>query len=392
MVQTGLERILAGEQMPALHGKRIGLLANHTAVDSHFRHAIDLFASDPHIDLRVLFGPEHGLRGDAQDMIAVASDRDRRTGLPVVSLYGSDEVSLSPRQEHLADLDAVVYDIQDVGARYYTFLWTMVLAMRACARAGVGFVVLDRPNPVAGEAIEGGPIAPGYQSFVGLCSVPNRHGMTAAEMARWVCARESLDVDLTVVAMAGWKRSMYYEDTGLAWVMPSPNMPTRDTALVYPGMCLVEGTELSEGRGTTRPFELAGAPFVDSEVLAGLLEKEELPGVRFRPHTFTPMFQKHAGRQCGGVQIHVTEPRRFRPYRTGVAFLRAVNQRWPEAFAWRERAYEFVADVPAIDLLAGSPSLRGGIESGATVDELAAAWTEFEAEFAAERAAYLLYQ
>jgi uncharacterized protein YbbC (DUF1343 family) len=391
-VRTGLQRVMAGEtSLSMLAGKRVGLIANPTAVDAGFGHAADLLFAHPDIELVALFGPEHGLRGDAQDMIAVGSDRDRRTGLPITSLYGTDEASLAPAPEVLAGLDALVFDIQDVGARYYTYVWTMVYAMRACARAGVAMVVLDRPNPLGGEAIEGGAVAPGYSSFVGLCSLPNRHGLSAGEIARGMRAREQLDVELHVIPMTGWRRAMYYEDTGLPWVMPSPNMPTRDTALVYPGMCLVEGTELSEGRGTTRPFELSGAPFIDGAALAEFLDRLGLPGVAFRPLTFLPTFHKHAAEPCGGVQIHVLDRERFRPYRTGVAFLYGVRTLWPDEFLWRTRAYEFVSEVPAIDLLAGSGALRRGLEAGADLPELIATWAEDEAAFADERRPWLLY-
>jgi uncharacterized protein YbbC (DUF1343 family) len=285
----------------------------------------------------------------------------------------------------------MVYDVQDVGSRYYTFVWTMVLAMRACAKAGKAFCVLDRPNPLDGVHLEGGAIAPGYESFVGLVSCPNRHGLTAGEIARWRHAVEQLDLELAVISMRGWQRDMRFEFTGLPWVMPSPNMPTYDTALVYPGMCLVEGTELSEGRGTTRPFELTGAPHIDGDRLAADLSAMELPGAKFRPVVFTPMFGKHAGHACGGVQIHVTNPETYRPYRTGVAFLKACHDQAPDKFRWRERAYEFVDKIPAIDLLAGSPALREGIAAGASLDELAARWPRDEGAFADERAEYLLY-
>ena len=285
----------------------------------------------------------------------------------------------------------MVFDIQDVGARYYTFVWTMVLAMRACARAGVALVVLDRPNPIGGVEVEGGEIHPGFASFVGLCSVPNRHGMTAGEIARMVCEVERLDLALEVVSMRGWRRAMGFAATGLPWVLPSPNMPTVDTALVYPGMCLLEGTELSEGRGTTRPFEMFGAPGLDGYALAERLSAAALPGLRVRPLVFTPTFHKFAGQACGGVQLHIVDAAAFRPYLTGVAVLRAVRALAPDVFAWRRRAYEFVADVPAIDLLTGSPAVREGIEAGATLAELAATWRDEERDFAARRRSWLLY-
>ena len=388
-VQTGLARLVA-EGSTLLAGRRVGLLVNPTAVDTQLRHAIDLLS--PQLTLTALFGPEHGVRGDAQDMISVEPGRDARTGLPVYSLYGATEDTLSPTPEMLDQIDVLVYDVQDIGSRYYTFVWTMVLAMRACAKAGKAFCVLDRPNPLGGTHLEGSAIEPGFESFVGLVSCPNRHGMTAGEIARWRHAVEKLDLDLAVIAMQGWHRDTRFEHTGLPWVMPSPNMPTTDTALVYPGMCLVEGTELSEGRGTTRPFELSGAPHLDGHRLAADLEKMELPGVLFRPVVYTPTFQKHAGKPCGGVQLHVTNPETFRPYRTGVAFLKACHDQSPAAFQWRAKAYEFVDQIPAIDLLAGSRALREGIERGASLDELAARWPRDEGTFAEERADYLLYE
>jgi uncharacterized protein YbbC (DUF1343 family) len=389
-VRTGLERLLAGE-VRSLRGKRVGLLANPTSVDVRLRHAADLLAGSRDVELAILFGPEHGLRGDAQDMIAVGSDTDARTGVPVRSLYGSTEASLAPAAGDLRGLDAVLFDIQDVGARYYTYVWTLVYMMRACAAAGVRVVVLDRPNPIGGVAVEGGAVRPPFRSFVGLCSVPNRHGLTAGEIARFALAEERIDVDLEVVELVGWRRDMEYADTGLPWVLPSPNMPTYDTALVYPGMCLVEGTELSEGRGTTRPFEIVGAPFVDGYALAGALADERLPGVVFRPLVFTPTFQKHGRTPCGGVQLHVTDRRAFLPYLTGVALLRAARQLWPREFAWRTRAYEFVDQHPAIDLLTGGDEVRAGIDGGASLAELAATWRDAEAAFRAARAAWMLY-
>jgi uncharacterized protein YbbC (DUF1343 family) len=388
-VATGLEQLLADDRV--LRGRRVGLIANPTAVTAELDHAADLLAARPGVTLTALFGPEHGVRGDAQDMIGVTDAVDARTGLPVHSLYGHDAASLTPTAAMLADVDVLVYDVQDVGSRYYTFVWTMVLAMRAAAAAGKAFVVLDRPNPIGGDLVEGGAIAPGYDSFVGLVSCPNRHGLTAGEIARWRAAEEHLDLDLTVVPMAGWRRAMSFDQTGLPWVMPSPNMPTVDTALVYPGMCLVEGSELSEGRGTTRPFELAGAPFVDGHALAAALSAERLPGLRCRPCTFTPMFQKHARTACGGIQLHVTDRAAFRPYRTGVAFLAACRRLGGDAFAWRTRAYEFVDRIPAIDLLCGGPEIREGIDQGAALDDLAATWTEAERAFVEARRPHLLY-
>ncbi|MBI5480102.1 MAG: DUF1343 domain-containing protein [Deltaproteobacteria bacterium] len=389
-VRVGLERVL-DEEAGVLAGRRIGLLCNPTSVDAELRHAADLLHARDGMRLQALFGPEHGVRGDAQDMIAVETSRDARTGLPVHSLYGDDPASLAPTPESLAGLDAVVFDVQDVGSRYYTYVWTLTLTMQACAAAGVEVVVLDRPNPLGGVAVEGGLVADGYRSFVGLHPVPNRHGLTVGEVATLVNERHGIGCRLRVVRMSGWRREMFFDDTGLPWVLPSPNMPTLDTAFVYPGMCLVEGTELSEGRGTTRPFELFGAPFLDGLRLASALEEERLPGVRFRPAGFRPTFHKFAGTPCGGVQLHVTDRYAFRPYLTGVAVLRAVQELWPEEFRWRTRAYEFVADRPAIDLLCGGPAVRKMIDAGAPLDAIAATWREDEARFRAARTPHLLY-
>ena len=387
-VQTGLARLIA-DGAAGIADRRVGLICNATSVDTELRHAIDLLGEK--FTLTALFAPEHGVRGDAQDMIGIDADKDAASGLPVFSLYGHTEASLTPTAEMLDRIDVMVFDVQDVGSRYYTFVWTMVLAMRACAKAGKAFVVLDRPNPISGVHIEGGVIEPGFESFVGLVSCPNRHGMTAGEIARWRHGTEKLDGELAVITMRGWSRDMWFEHTGLPWVLPSPNMPTVDTALVYPGMCLVEGTELSEGRGTTRPFELAGAPHLDGQRLAKDLTAMELPGVKFRAAVFTPTFQKHARTPVGGVQLHVTNAEAFRPYRTGVAFLKAAHDQNPAQFRWREKAYEFVDKIPAIDLLAGSDAIRKGIEAGASLDDMAQRWPRDEGTFAEERAAYLLY-
>jgi uncharacterized protein YbbC (DUF1343 family) len=392
-VLTGLQRVLDGE-VTALRGRRVGLLVNPTAVDTDLHHIVDLLHARSDLHLACLFGPEHGVRGDAQDMVGVGEARDSVTGLPMHSLYGASERSLHPSPASLAGLDAVVYDIQDIGSRYYTYVWTLLHMMEACARAGVEVFVLDRPNPIGGVDVEGGAILPEYRSFVGRVSLPNRHGLTAGEIATLCNDTLGLGCKLTVVTMRGWRRDHDHDGTSLPWVMPSPNMPTLDTAYVYPGMCLVEGTELSEGRGTTRPFELVGAPFVsyaEARALAAALTREDLPGVRFRPVVFTPQFQKFAGRRCGGVQLHVTSRQGFRPYLTGVAVLRAFRALHPDGFRWRTREYEFVADKPAVDLLAGGPALREGIDAGLSLDALAATWRPAEDAFRTARGRWLLY-
>jgi uncharacterized protein YbbC (DUF1343 family) len=309
--------------------------------------------------------------------------------------------SLEPPQEALADVDVLLVDLQDVGSRYYTYVWTMALCMKAAAKAGVAVVVLDRPNPLGGVDIEGGDVQPAAESFVGLGSIPVRHGLTIGELAQLVRAgitwggprwKEPLDVDLTVVKMRGWRRADHFEVTGLPWVLPSPNMPTPDTACVYPGMCLIEGTNISEGRGTTRPFEIIGAPFIDGHRLADRLAEYDLPGVRFRPLSFRPVFHKFGGQSCGGIQLHVLDRRTFRPYRAGVAILRELWAVGGEAFRWRTETYEFVSDPPAIDLLTGSDAVRLGIERGVELEELFASWLPAERAFAERRQAHLLYE
>jgi uncharacterized protein YbbC (DUF1343 family) len=392
-VRTGLQRVLDGD-VAALRGKRLGLLVNQTAVDGNLCHAVDRMHATPGISLVALFGPEHGIRGDAQDMAGVDDDRDAATGLPIHSLYGATEESIEPRQDMLAGLDALVFDIQDIGSRYYTYVWTLFHAMRACARAGVEVIVLDRPNPLGGVAVEGGGIRDGYRSFVGRCSLPNRHGMTVGEIATMVNETERIGCELHVVSMEGWARHQTWPATGLPWVSPSPNMPTLETAFVYSGTCLVEGTELSEGRGTTRPFETVGAGFIThpgAQALAAHLGRLDLPGVRFRPLVFTPTFHKFAGVKCGGVQLEVRSQRELRPYLTGVAILRAIRELWPDDFRWCTREYEFVKDTPAIDLLCGGPDVRQGIDAGLSLEEIARSWSADEKDFVIRRRRWLLY-
>lgn len=393
MVRTGLDRLIhegaAAAGLP--RGARVGLIAHPASVDARARHAADLLAAHPDFSLVRLFGPEHGIRGEAQDMEAVAESADRATGAPVVSLYGDSEDSLKPTPAHLADLDVVVHDLQDVGSRYYTFVYTLAYAMEAAAEAGLPVVVLDRPNPIGGLAVEGPVLEPAFRSFVGRYPIPVRHGLTTGELA--VLFRDAFGVrcDLRVLAMEGWRRAAHFEETGLPWVAPSPNMPTAETARVYPGGCLVEGTNLSEARGTTRPFELTGAPWLDGAGLARTLTEENLPGVLFRAASFRPEFQKHAKQLCEGVQVHVTDRVAFRPFATYLALLREARRQDPSAFDWRRDAYEFVRDRLAIDLLLGKTGLREMVEAGASTAEMEASWAEDLARFAPQRERVLLY-
>jgi uncharacterized protein YbbC (DUF1343 family) len=391
-VQTGLD-ILVAEDFQRLRGQRVGLVAHPASVDARLRHAADLLMAAPGVQLEVLFGPEHGWLGQAQDLEAVAgAGQTRLPGPRVLSLYGDTAASLRPTPEQLAGLDTLVIDLQDVGARYYTFQATMLYCLEAARPLGLRVLLLDRPNPLGGVAIEGPQLAPGHESFIGAHDTAIRHGMTIAELARLYLAERGLaGVNLEIIPCAGWRRGMGFEDIGLPWVLPSPNMPTVDTAFVYPGQCLLEGTNLSEGRGTTKPFELCGAPWVDAQALAARLNAEELPGVAFRAAWFQPTFQKHAGRDCGGVQMHVTDRAVFQPVRAGLAVLAAFRAHSGEQFAWRTDTYEFVSDPIAVDLLFGSGRERKALESGVPWHDIAATWAEEEANFAMRRRPFLLY-
>jgi len=391
MVKLGLTRLLE-----SLRGQRVGAILNPTSVDAGLRHLADLLHEASGVTLAALFGPEHGVRGDVQYLRETFAGVDPRTGVPEHSLYGKDFASLTPGDEQLRGLDALVFDVQDIGSRYYTYLATMGLAMQAAARHKLRFIVLDRPNPIGGAAVEGGVVHPGFESFVGLWPIAARHGLTAGECARLLNAPAEqggfgLGCELQVFEMKGWRRETLHPETGLPWVMPSPNMPTVDTALVYPGMCLLEGTNLSEGRGTTRPFELWGAPWLDGGRLAEALAAESLPGARFRPSAFTPIWDKHRGTRCHGVQIHVTDARALQPVRLGAACIVHARAQDPARFRWRTERYEFVEHLPAIDLLTGSGEFRAGVEAGRPVAELCAPWDRERDAFLKRRAPFLLY-
>jgi len=389
VIETGLDRVAVAdpEALALLRGRKLGLLAHPASVDRRLRHAHAVLIAAG-CDVRALFGPEHGYGGEAQDMIAVGSER-ASSGLQVHSLYGGSEQDLSPRAEWLAGLDAMVVDLQDVGSRYYTFVWTAVLMLRSAAAAGVQVIVLDRPNPLGGTRVLGGAQRAGYRSFVGLHDVAVQHGMTLGELCLLAAARERIDrAALHVVPMRGYRRELAYEATGLPWVLPSPNMPTLDTARVYPGGCLLEGTNLSEGRGTTRPFEIFGAPFVDGHALARAVE---LDGAQLRPLSFTPGFQKHAGKRCGGVQVHVTAPERFDAYAGYLRLIAAIHAQAGDALRFRTEPYEFVSDRPALDLLCGGPEPRELIAAGQGLDEWLVQDARAAQRFDRERQPYLLY-
>ncbi|MGH9801860.1 MAG: exo-beta-N-acetylmuramidase NamZ family protein, partial [Blastocatellia bacterium] len=381
-IALGIE-VLIGERAQSLSGARTGLICHPASVDHSFRHAADLFGQHSEIKLTALFGPQHGIRGETQDnMIEWEGFRDRRTGVMTYSLYG--EVR-KPSAQMLSEVDVLVFDVQDVGTRVYTFIYTMALAMQSARELGKRIVVCDRPNPIGGQGIEGHILELGHESFVGMFPIPMRHGMTVGELARMFNEEFGIGCDLEVVPMTGYKRDFRFDDTDARWVMPSPNIPTLESAVVYPGMVFVEGVKFSEGRGTTRPFEITGAPYADAYELAEHLNKHNLPGAHFRPHSFKPTFQKHVAQLCHGVQLHVTDREAFKPVITGIALIKAFHDLYPDDFQWQSPPYEYVHDRLPFDVVAGTTKLRDQIESGVSVEELAASWKAGEEEFAARR-------
>ena len=385
-VRIGLERLL---DSPILDGRRVGLVSNPASVDGRLRHAADRLATHPRTRLAALFGPQHGFRSDVQDnMIETGHGEDSVRRVPVHSLYSETR---EPTAAMLDGLDVLVIDLQDVGSRIYTFIYTMANCLIGARKHGVKAIVCDRPNPIGGVDVEGPMLEPGFESFVGQFPIPMRHGLTVGELARLFNEHFGIGAELTVVEMAGWRREMYWDDTRLPWVMPSPNMPTLDTAIVYPGMVLFEGTNLSEGRGTTRPFEISGAPWIDARELSGHMNALGLPGATFRPVWFEPTFQKHARQACGGCQIHVTDHRAFRPLLSSVALLAEYRRLDPQRFEWREPPYEYETVKRPIDILAGSSRLREQTEAGVPAREIAARWEDDVREFLKVRERFLLY-
>ena len=385
-VRLGSDVLLSSSR---LRGKRVGVVCNPASIDHSFRHIIDRLATADGVTLSAIFGPQHGFRSDVQDnMIETPHRDDPRRRVPIYSLYSDTR---EPTAEMLRDLDVLVIDLQDIGARIYTYIYPMAHSLRAAARHRVPVSVCDRPNPI-GSDVEGASLRPGYESFVGQFPIPMRHGCTIGELARLFNEHFAIGAPLEVITMEGWQRDAYADATGLPWVMPSPNMPTLDSAVVYPGTVLFEGVLVSEGRGTTRPFELVGAPWIDAERFADAMNALALPGAHFRPAVFEPTFQKYAKQPCGGCQIHVTDRPAFKPVLTGAALIREFRRANREAFAWRQPPYEYEAEKLPIDILAGSDELRLQVEADVPVVEIAASWRDDEAAFTALRRPFLLYE
>jgi uncharacterized protein YbbC (DUF1343 family) len=384
VVRSGLEVLLA-RQRDLLRGALVGLVTNHTSVLPDLTPGVEALLAAG-VRLAALFSPEHGLSGSAADGATVPSGRDLRTGLPVYSLYG--EVR-RPTPDMLAGVDVLLFDIQDVGARFYTYAWTMTHAKEAAAEAGLSFIVLDRPNPIGGEVVEGPMLEPTFASFVGRYPVPVRHGLTVGELARYVDGEFGLGVDLRLVPVEGWQRGQWFDETGLPWVPPSPAMPSLATATVYPGVCLVEGTNLSEGRGTALPFQVVGAPWLDGPALAGALNELEPAGVRFRATTFTPWASKWAGQVCHGVQWHVRDRLALRPVEVALHLIVTIRSLWPDEFAWLSASWEGTASH--FDLLIGTDRVRRQLEDGISVAAIAAEWQADLDRFRQRRLPYLGY-
>ncbi len=389
-VLTGFDT-LARDGYDMVAGQRVGLISNPTGIVADLRHEVDVMAADGRVDLVAAFGPEHGFRGSAQAGASEPGGPDPRTGVRVYDTYTKSPQQIADYFRD-ADVETVMFDIQDVGARFYTYIWTMYDCMVAASIAGVRFVVLDRPNPISATAAYGPVLHPEHATFVGRKAISQQHGMTVGELAGLFNAEflpedsaANGPVELAVSRMRGWRRSMYAEDTGQPWVMPSPNMPRVETAAVYPGTCLFEATTLSEGRGTTRPFELIGAPWVDHR-WAEALAAQDLPGVEFREAYFAPLYSKHAGKSCGGVQLHVTDRDDFDAIRTAIAMIVTCREVYPADFAWRETKAPYW-----IDRLTGSEQVRLAVDDGASADQVVAGWQQELAEFRAIRARHLLY-
>jgi len=380
-VRTGLDNVHSHASL--FGGKRVGIVTNHTAYDGAGRHIVEVFRAMPGVEVTALFGPEHGIYGLAEAGVKIADEKDDRFGIPVYSLYGK---TAKPTAEMLKDVDVLVFDIQDIGARFYTYIYTMAYAMEAAAEQGKPFVVLDRPNPINGATVQGNILEKDFATFVGLYPIPVRHGMTVGELARmfndqgWL--KNGVKANLTVVPIQGWRRDMWYDRTGLKFIKPSPNMPNLKTATVYPGLCLLEGTNISEGRGTNKPFLQFGAPWIDSRKLVNNLNRLNLRGIRFEPVSFTPTSSKHKGQLCCGVEIIITDRNAAEPYFAGIGIVETIYRMHPDKFQWRQRHF---------DRLCGTASVREAIIEEESLKNLKAGWQRDLKKFAQIRQEYLIY-
>jgi len=387
-ISLGIEELLS-KRGDLLSGARVGLICNQASVDHELRHSADLCRAGDGFKLTTLFGPQHGIRGEVQDnMVETPHTLDSETGLPIYSLYSETR---EPTEEMLRDVDVLLFDMQDVGCRIYTFVYTLANCMRAAQKYGKRVVVCDRPNPIGGEKLAGNVLEPEYASFVGQFPIQTRHGMTVCELAKMFREHWGINCELELILMDGWTRELWFDETDAMWVLPSPNIPTLDSATIFPGMVHLEGTQMSEGRGTTRPFELIGAPYIDAHKYQRELAAYNFAGVHFRASSFQPTFQKHAGRNCGGVQIHVTDRKEFEPVRAGVAAVKVAHDLYPEQFLWKEPPYEYVYDQNPFDVIAGTASLRQSIERGDSLEQIEDSWRAKQAAFQTLREKYLLY-
>ena len=387
-IRLGIERLLA-DKIDLLRGARVGLVCNQASVDHSFRHVADVFHENRDINLTTLFGPQHGIRGDVQDnMIETGHAVDRKTGLPIYSLYSETR---EPTEEMLRNVDIIVFDLQDVGTRIYTFVYTLANCMRAAKKFGKKVIACDRPNPIGGAKVAGVVLDPGFTSFVGQFPIATRHGMTVCELGRLFNEHFEIGCDLECVTMSGWSRELWYDETDAPWVLPSPNIPTVDTTVVFPATVHIEGTQMSEGRGTTKPFEFVGAPYVDAEDFAAALAAFDFPGVYFRACGFMPTFQKHGGQACGGVQIHVPDREAFEPVAAGIAIVKTAFDMYGKEFRWKDPPYEYDYERNPFDLISGTSKVREAIERGDSLAAMTASWEAPLLQFKALRKQFLLY-
>jgi uncharacterized protein YbbC (DUF1343 family) len=385
-ISLGIERLT---QTHFLRGARVGLVCNQASVDHRFRHVADLFHEHADINLTTLFGPQHGIRGDVQDnMVESAHAVDGKTGLPIHSLYSETR---EPTEEMLKDVDTIVFDLQDVGCRIYTFVYTLANCMRAARKFGKKVIACDRPNPIGGMQVAGTVLDPAFASFVGQFPIATRHGMTVCELAQMFNEEFGIGCELECMTMEGWSRELWYDQTDGPWVLPSPNMPTVDAATAFPGTVHLEGTQMSEGRGTTRPFEIVGAPYINADEFGDALNGLKLDGVYFRPCVFLPTFQKHAGKGCGGVQVHVTDRQTFEPVITGIAIVKTAHDMYPDDFGWKHPPYEYEYDRNPFDIISGTSELRSAIERGDDLGEIQTSWEPALEKFKDTRERFLLY-